>query len=73
MQHTKNYCKKYRPFLKTTNLNLYIIILVSAITLLGCKTFVKYQEGMAVKHQAKSILKYPDLSNVSKSKPHPHE
>lgn len=73
MQLNKIYCKKYRPFFKTTNLNFYIIILVSTITLFGCKAFVRYQESMAIKQHAKSILNYPDLSNVSKSKPHPHE
>lgn len=43
-------------------MNFYIILIVFTFTLLGCKTFEKWEQENKIKKQASDILQTPDLT-----------
>lgn len=43
-------------------MNFYIILIVFVLTLLGCKTFEKYQDKKIFKQDAANVLQTPDLT-----------
>ncbi len=42
-------------------MNFYIILIVFVVTLLGCKTFEKYDENRKIKQEVEAIFKTPKL------------
>jgi hypothetical protein len=50
---------KINPY--TTGINFYIILIVFIFTLLGCKTFQKWDEETKIKRQVEDIFHTPDL------------
>lgn len=46
-----------------TKMNLYFIIAVISITILGCKTFEVYQDNNKIKKEVEQMIDFPDLTN----------
>jgi hypothetical protein len=42
-------------------MNFYIILIVFVVTLLGCKTFERYDENRKIKQEVEEILNTPNL------------
>jgi len=47
-------------------MNLYIILIVFVLTLLGCKTFQKWEDKAKFKQDIENVLQTPDLTKVLK-------
>lgn len=47
-------------------MNFYIILIVSIVTFIGCKTFEKHDEKNKMKRMVEQVLNTPDLTTHRK-------